>query len=81
MKKADLGLIFGRGFCSVSEILDLGCEYGLIMNEGSAYHIEGDVFSDQLEAKRYLAENEEVFDKMVCILRRLMFEKESNADS
>ncbi|GMN55428.1 hypothetical protein TIFTF001_024539 [Ficus carica] len=64
MKKAKLGLRFGRGFCSESEVLELACEHGIIVKEGDGYLIEGEVFGNHHEAELYLAENEVVFYKM-----------------
>lgn len=77
MKKAELEIQFGRGFCRESEVLELACEQGIIVKEGSNYLIEGDVFSGKLEAEHYLAENDEILDKIVMILRRQLVERES----
>ncbi|KAF3442005.1 hypothetical protein FNV43_RR15921 [Rhamnella rubrinervis] len=75
MKKAELRIRFGRGFSCESEVLDLACEHGIIMKEGGNYLIEGKVFSNELAAEKYLAENDGIFDKLVSILRRQLFEK------
>ncbi|KAF3442007.1 hypothetical protein FNV43_RR15923 [Rhamnella rubrinervis] len=64
MKKAELRIRFGRGFSCESEVLDLACEHGIIMKEGSNYLIEGKVFSNELAAEKYLAENDGIFDKI-----------------
>ncbi|KAB1222385.1 hypothetical protein CJ030_MR2G005201 [Morella rubra] len=77
MKKAELEIQFGRGFCRESEVLELACEQGIVVKEGSSYLIEGDVFSGKLEAEHYLAENDEILDKIVMILRRQLVERES----
>ncbi|XP_059463651.1 DNA repair protein recA homolog 2, mitochondrial isoform X3 [Corylus avellana] len=74
MKMAELGIRFGRGFCCESEALELACEHGLIVKEGSNYLIGGKVFSYKHEAENYLAENVGILDKMVMILRRHLFE-------
>lgn len=73
MKKADLGIQFGRGFCCESEVLELACEHGVIIKEGTNYSIEGEAFSNEHEAERYLVENEEVLDTIVTNLRRQLF--------
>ncbi|XP_024017293.1 DNA repair protein recA homolog 2, mitochondrial isoform X1 [Morus notabilis] len=78
MKKAELGLRFGRGFCCESEVLELACEQGIIVKEGNGYLVEGKFFGNRHEAELHLAENEVVFDKMVSILRRLLFETEES---
>ncbi|KAG6640969.1 DNA repair protein recA homolog 2, mitochondrial-like isoform X2 [Carya illinoinensis] len=75
MKMAELGIQFGRGFCCESEVLDLACEHGIIIKEGSKYLIKGEFFSDKHQAEQYLAENNGIFDKIVMILRRELFER------
>ncbi|XP_041024528.1 DNA repair protein recA homolog 2, mitochondrial [Juglans microcarpa x Juglans regia] len=75
MKMAELGIQFGRGFCCESEVLDLACEHGLIIKEGSKYLIKGEFFSDKHQAEQYLAESNGILDKMVMILRRELFER------
>ncbi|EEF28487.1 DNA repair protein reca, putative [Ricinus communis] len=73
MKKAELGIQFGRGFCSESEVLELACEYGVIRQEGSTYCIEEEVFSNKHAAEEYLAENYKVHDRIVRTLRTHLF--------
>lgn len=76
MKVAELGIQFGRGFCCESEALELACEHGVIVKEGSNYLIGGEVFSYKHEAEKYLAENDAILDKLVMFLRRQLFERE-----
>lgn len=76
MKKADLEIQFGRGICRESEVLDLACEHGVILKEGSNYFIEGEILRDKDEAKLYLAENEAILDKIVATLRSQLFGRE-----
>ncbi|XP_021887893.1 DNA repair protein recA homolog 2, mitochondrial [Carica papaya] len=73
MKKAELELQYGRGFCRASEVLELACEHGIILEEGSSYFIEGEVFGDRQAAKQYLMENDEVLDKIITVLRNKLF--------
>ncbi|XVE61086.1 hypothetical protein DITRI_Ditri06bG0011800 [Diplodiscus trichospermus] len=75
MQKAELGIQFGRGFRRESEVLELACEHGIIIKEGSNYHIEGEVLGDKQEAERYLAENDSVLDKIVMVIRTKLFER------
>ncbi|XP_021820192.1 DNA repair protein recA homolog 2, mitochondrial [Prunus avium] len=75
MKKADLGIQFGRGLCRESEVFQLACEHGLIAKEGSSYLIGRKVFSTEHAAEQYLAKNDALFDKAVMILRKMMFER------
>lgn len=74
MKKAELQIRFGRGLCCESEVLDLACEHGVIVKEGSNYLMEGKVLSNEHEAEQYLAENHGIFDEIVSVLRRQLFE-------
>ncbi|KAK7244496.1 hypothetical protein RIF29_39319 [Crotalaria pallida] len=73
MKKAELGIKFGRGFCHESEVLDLACEHGMIVKDEGSYFIEGETFNSREAAELYLATNERVCDKLVMDLRRLYF--------
>ncbi|KAK4580770.1 hypothetical protein RGQ29_024424 [Quercus rubra] len=75
MKKAELGIQFGRGFCCEAEVLELACEHGVIVKEGSNYLIDGKLFSGKHEAEQFLVENDGILDKIVLILRRQLFEK------
>ncbi|KAI4300827.1 hypothetical protein L6164_034161 [Bauhinia variegata] len=73
MKRAELGIKFGRGFCHESEVFELACEYGVIMEEEGRYFIEGEIFNSKHEAEQYLAETDGVLNKLVMDLRRQMF--------
>lgn len=73
MKKAELGIKFGRGICRESEVLELACDHGIIMKEGNNFFIEGEVLKDKQEAERYLAENDGVLDKIVNSVRSQLF--------
>ncbi|KAF5938186.1 hypothetical protein HYC85_025692 [Camellia sinensis] len=73
MKKAELGIKFGRGICCESEVLELACDHGIIMKEGNNFFIEGEVLKNKQEAERYLAENNGVLDKIVNSVRSQLF--------
>jgi len=73
MKKAELAINFGRGIRCESEVLDLACEHGVIVEEGNNFLIEGDVVKNRKEAERYLAKNDVVFDNIVKSLRWRLF--------
>ncbi|XP_059668376.1 DNA repair protein recA homolog 2, mitochondrial [Cornus florida] len=77
MKKAELGIQFGRGICCESEVLELACEHGVILKEGSNYFIEGEVLGNVKEAERYLAETDGLLDKIVKTLRSRLFNIET----
>ncbi|KAI8562341.1 hypothetical protein RHMOL_Rhmol03G0029100 [Rhododendron molle] len=74
MKKAELAIKFGRGIRCESEVLDLACEHGVIVEEGDNFFIDGDVVKNRNEAERYLAENDAVLDNIVKCLRCRLFE-------
>ncbi|KAK4281917.1 hypothetical protein QN277_013361 [Acacia crassicarpa] len=73
MKKAELGIKFGRGFCLETEVLELACEHGAIVKQRDGYLIEGSFFDGKLAAERYLAENDGILDKLVADLRQVLF--------
>ncbi|GAB2295573.1 hypothetical protein Dimus_029734 [Dionaea muscipula] len=75
MKKAELGILFGKGIHCEPEVLELALEHGLILKEGNSYFIEGEVFSDEQAVERYLVENVEVLDKIVKDLRSQLFDR------
>ncbi|XP_050381801.1 DNA repair protein recA homolog 2, mitochondrial [Argentina anserina] len=74
LKKADLGIQFGKGLCCESEVLQLACEHGVIVKEGSNYHIGRNVSSNEHAAEQYLAKNDEILSKIISILRHKLFE-------
>lgn len=71
MKKAELGIKFGRGFCQESEVFDLACDHGLIMKDEGNYFIEGETFSSREAAELFLAKNERICDKLIMHMKRL----------
>ncbi|KAG7033496.1 DNA repair protein recA-like 2, mitochondrial [Cucurbita argyrosperma subsp. argyrosperma] len=73
MKTAELGIRFGKGLCCESEVLELGCEHGVILKDGNNFRIEGRICSSKHEAHQYLMENEDVLCKVVEILRNQLF--------
>ena len=56
--------------------MELACEHGVIVKEGSNYLIEGKPFSGKNEAEQFLVKNDGILDKVVMILRRKLFERE-----
>ncbi|KAG9132649.1 hypothetical protein Leryth_016691 [Lithospermum erythrorhizon] len=75
MAEAELSIKFGSGFCRESEVLELGCEHGVIVKDGGCYYIEGVSLNSEMEAENYLAANHRVLDKIVNSLRDQMFER------
>ncbi|KAG5555779.1 hypothetical protein RHGRI_006429 [Rhododendron griersonianum] len=74
MKKAELAINFGRGIRCESEVLDLACKHGVIVEEGNNFFIDGYVVKNRKEAERYLAESDAVFYNIVKCLRCRLFE-------
>ncbi|XP_010480995.1 PREDICTED: DNA repair protein recA homolog 2, mitochondrial isoform X2 [Camelina sativa] len=72
-KKSELGIHFGHGFYVEREVLELACEHGVIIREGTSYFIEGEVIDGKDAAEKYLVENKEVLDTVVEILRNQLF--------
>ncbi|KAI3951428.1 hypothetical protein MKW92_035324 [Papaver armeniacum] len=75
MKKAELEISFGKGIISEAEVLEMACTHGVISKMIDGYYIEGKLLKDKQEAEKYLAENNEVLDKLVGALRSQLFER------
>ncbi|RAL51856.1 hypothetical protein DM860_010574 [Cuscuta australis] len=76
MGNAELRIEFGGGICNgIEEALELGCEYGVILQHGNGFFIEGQVLNTKEEAKAYLAENGAVLDQVIHSLRAQMFSR------
>ncbi|KAK6945246.1 DNA recombination and repair protein RecA [Dillenia turbinata] len=73
MKNAELAIRFCSGISLESEVFDIACEHGIIMEDGSNHFIEGEVFSE--EAEWHLAENYEVLEKILKTLRSELFHR------
>lgn len=76
MAKAELSINFGKGINRDSEALDLACEHGVIVKEGSHYYIRGKVLHSREEVLRYLASNEEALDDIIITLRCHLFDRQ-----
>ncbi|KAL4557984.1 hypothetical protein LXL04_036180 [Taraxacum kok-saghyz] len=81
MKKAELEIEFGRGISRASEILELGCEHGVVLKEGSCYFIDGEVVNGKIQAENYLVQNGGICDKLVKALRRQLFRIGDDSES
>lgn len=75
MAKAELSIRFGKGICRESEALDLACEHGVIVKDGSSYFIKGRVLHSREEVLRYLSANDGALDDIVRTLRCHLFER------
>ncbi|KAL2225994.1 UNVERIFIED_CONTAM: DNA repair protein recA, mitochondrial [Sesamum indicum] len=68
MAKAELSIRFGKGICRKSEALDLACEHGVIVKDGSRYFIKGRVLHSREEVLRYLGANDGALDDVIRTL-------------
>ncbi|CDP14178.1 unnamed protein product [Coffea canephora] len=80
MTNAELTIKFGQGICCESEILELACEHGIILNEGGSYFIEGKTLNTKEEAEDFLTANSSVLDHIVKNLRCQLFERKSKPE-
>ncbi|KAH6832602.1 RECA-like protein 3 [Perilla frutescens var. hirtella] len=76
MAKSELSINFGKGINRDSEALDLACEHGVIVKEGSHYFIGGKILHSREEVLRYLASNEEALDDIIKTLRCHLFDRQ-----
>lgn len=81
MKKAELEIEFGKGISRASDILELACEHGIVLKEGSCYFIDGEVCNSKLQAETYLIQNERICDNLVKALRRQLFRVDEDSES
>ncbi|XP_024981802.1 DNA repair protein recA homolog 2, mitochondrial [Cynara cardunculus var. scolymus] len=81
MKKAELEILFGRGICRVSEVLELACQHGVVPEEGNCYLLDGEVVKGKIQAEKYLIRNERVCDDLVKTLRRKLFRIDQDSES
>ncbi|PIN20069.1 DNA repair protein RAD51/RHP55 [Handroanthus impetiginosus] len=75
MAKAELSIRFGKGISQESEALDLACEHGVIVKDGSRYFIKGKILHSREEVLRYLAANDGALDDIVRTLSCHLFER------
>ncbi|XP_073154546.1 DNA repair protein recA homolog 2, mitochondrial [Henckelia pumila] len=75
--KAELTIQFGKGICCKSEVLDLACEHGVIVKEGSSYFMKGKIFHSKEEALRFLNVNDGALDDIITTLRYHLFETQT----
>lgn len=76
MAKAELSIRFGKGICCESEALDLACEHGVIVKDGSCYFLRGKILHSREEVLRYLASNDGALDDIIRTLRCHLFERQ-----
>ncbi|MGM9858174.1 MAG: recombinase RecA [Bacilli bacterium] len=78
-KSCKVDIIYGEGISRTGEVLDLGCELGLIKKSGSWYEVNGQRMGQGREnAKMFLKDNIEIFDKLVNEIKSLRQKQKEN---
>jgi recombination protein RecA len=64
-KKAEIRLIYGKGYDTRWEILDMATSLGIVDKAGAWYKYDGDSFAQgEVKAAEYLKENEDVYKEI-----------------
>ena len=75
-KTCQVEIYYGEGISHVSELINLGVEFGIIEKSGSWYAYEGEKIGQGSEAVRaYLLANPELDEKITKQIKEKMFEK------
>ena len=69
-------IVYGEGISRYGEVIDLGCELGLVKKSGSWYELNGERMGQGREnAKKYLVENKELFEELIANIRQTLADK------
>ncbi len=69
-KSCKFDIIYGEGISRTGEVLDLGCELGLIKRSGTWYEVNGQRMGQGREnAKLFLKDNPDIFDSLVDAIK------------
>jgi len=79
-KIVQLELVFGKGLSRESELIELGCKHKFITKSGVFYHMNGQTFQGKDGIKRYLAENGDVQEDLMMMLREKIMQNGSQLD-
>lgn len=78
-KSCKVDIIYGEGISRTGEVLDLGCELGLIKKSGSWYEVNGQRMGQGREnAKMFLKDNIEIFDNLVNEIKSIRQKQKEN---
>ncbi len=78
-KTCQVEIYYGEGISHISEIINLGVEFGIIDKSGSWYAYEGEKIGQGSEAVRaYLQANPEIDAKITASIKEKMFSKEND---
>lgn len=72
-RNAEFELEFGRGISCEAEILELGCQCGLVSKSGTFYRVNEEHLRGKEAAKKYLREHHDVRDDLLRKLREGKF--------
>ncbi len=63
--EVEFDIIYGRGVCSASELIDMGTELGIVQKSGSWYSLEGERIGQGRDtAREYLLDNPKIAEKV-----------------
>ena len=78
-KSCKVDIIYGEGISRTGEVLDLGCESGLIKKSGSWYEVNGQRMGQGREnAKMFLKDNIEIFNNLVNEIKSIRQKQKEN---
>ncbi|XP_006662885.1 protein RecA-like [Oryza brachyantha] len=79
-KTVNLEIEFGKGLSRESEIIELGCKHKFITKSGVFYHMNGQNFHGKDALKCYLAENKDVLESLMSMIKESIIQQESRPD-
>uniref|UniRef100_A0A0E0F4Z1 RecA family profile 2 domain-containing protein n=1 Tax=Oryza meridionalis TaxID=40149 RepID=A0A0E0F4Z1_9ORYZ len=79
-KTVHLELEFGKGLSRELEIIELGCKHKFITKSGVFYHMNGQNFHGKDALKCYLAENKDVLESLMSMIKESIMQQESHPD-
>uniref|UniRef100_A0A0E0MEV4 RecA family profile 2 domain-containing protein n=1 Tax=Oryza punctata TaxID=4537 RepID=A0A0E0MEV4_ORYPU len=79
-KTVHLELEFGKGLSRELEIIELGCKHKFITKSGVFYHMNGQNFHGKDALKCYLAENKNVLESLMSMIKESIMQQESHPD-
>lgn len=78
-REAQFDIMYGEGISRTGELIDLGVDYGLIKKGGAWFTIGEQRFQGRDNAKKYLAENPEIAEKLEADIRAAIQESRKKA--
>ena len=78
-REAYFDIMYGEGISKTGELLDLGVDYGLIKKGGAWFTVGEERFQGRDNAKKYIAENPDVAEKLEEEIREAIRESRQKA--